>query len=297
MPSIASPIIAIRKTSPLILALIFSIGIGVLGGPMRAHAQNSSEIPVATVNGEEIFLDEVMRLIDNLPPEIRQQPLTNYFDRLVDDIVDSRLAAGMAEKGGLAKNPEIARQINIAAQRVLAETWINTELAKAVTNEHIKAAYETFIADETAREEIHARHILVKDKKEAEDIIAQLKKGADFALLAQEKSTGPSGPDGGDLGYFQRGAMVPGFEIAAFNLKKGTFSKQPVQTQFGWHIIMVEDKRIAEAPSLDALTPHLRQNLITQNLGRILDNLRKNAKIERRPFEEIRNDAQKPTTN
>ena len=225
-----------------------------------------------------------------------QQPLETYFDRLIDDIVDSRLAAAAGNEAGLTNDEDIIVQMSIAAQRVLAEAWINRELRKSVSDDAIQQAYETFVADEQSRREVKARHILVKEKTEAEAIIAELKGGADFAELAKTKSTGPSGPNGGDLGYFPRGAMVPAFEMAAFALEAGSFTEAPVQTQFGWHIILVEDKRISEAPTIEELAPQLRQNLISQNLGRLLDGLRVDAKLERRSFADIRLEAQAAST-
>ena len=242
-----------------------------------ALAQEEPKIPVATVNGEDIFLDEVMALTDRLPPELRQQPLEAYFDRLVDDIIDSRLAAAAGNEAGLTEDPDVLRRMSIAAQRVLAEAWIGREIRQRVTDAELKAAYDTYIADTGSREEVKARHILVAEKQTAEEIINQLNGGADFVTLAKEKSTGPSGPNGGDLGYFGRGAMVPTFEAAAFALAAGDYSKTPVQTQFGWHIILLEDKRTAEPPSYAELEPQLRQNLISQNLARLLDGLRQNA--------------------
>jgi len=144
---------------------------------------------------------------------------------------------------------------------------------------------------------VKARHILVAEKQAAEDIIRQLKGGADFIMLAKEKSTGPSGPNGGDLGYFGRGAMLPAFETAAFDLDIGQHSQFPVQTQFGWHVILLEDKRIAEPPSYVALQPQLQQNLINQNLARLLDGLRQGASFSKRSFTDIRRDAQAANEN
>ena len=277
---------------PALRALILSLGLasGFVLSPVLA--QEEPKVPVASVNGEEIFLDEVMALTDRLPAEMRRQPLETYFDRLVDDIIDSRLAAAAGNEAGLTEDPEILRRMSIAAQRVLAEAWIGQEIRKRVTDADLKAAYDTYIADTGSREEVKARHILVAEKQTAEDIIKQLDGGADFIALAKEKSTGPSGPNGGDLGYFGRGAMVPTFEAAAFALAAGEYSKTPVQTQFGWHIILLEDKRTAEPPSYAELEPQLRQNLISQNLARLLDGLRQDAELSRRRFEDIRNDAQ-----
>ena len=193
---------------------------------------------------------------------------------------------------GLTEDEDVVRKMSIAAQRVLAEAWLNRELRKIVTDDAIQKAYDTFIADEQSRQEVRARHILLADKQAAEAVISELKEGADFSEVAKNKSTGPSAPNGGDLGYFVRGAMVPAFEAAAFALEPGSFSQSPVQTQFGWHVILVEDKRIAQAPSIEQLAPQLRQNLISQNLGRLLDGLRVEAKLERRSFADIRLEAQ-----
>jgi len=268
----------------------------VMAAPVP-NAFSQERILVAKLNGEDIYLDEVLRLVEKLPEEIRQQPLETYFDRLIDDIVDSRLAAAAGNEAGLTNDERVIEQMSIAAQRVLAEAWINSELRKSITDEAVQQAYDIFVADEQSRHEVRARHILVKEKAEAEAVIAELQGGADFAELAKKRSTGPSGPNGGDLGYFPRGAMVPAFENAAFALEAGSFTQTPVQTQFGWHIILVEEKRIAEAPTIEELAPQLRQNLISQNLGRLLDSLRTNARIERRPFADIRLEAQASSAN
>ena len=154
------------------------------------------------------------------------------------------------------------------------------------------ATYKLFIADNGSREEVKARHILVPEEATARTIIEKLTGGADFAEIAKTDSTGPSGPNGGDLGYFARGAMVPTFEAAAFELEPGSFTPEPVQTQFGWHVIKVEDRRVATPPSFEEMVPQLRQNLLNQTLGQILEKLRASAQINRRSFEDIRTEAQ-----
>ena len=288
-----APLMTIAKKCLPVLVLAGGL---VIAAPVP-NTFSQERILVAKLNGEDIYLDEVLRLVEKLPEEIRQQPLETYFDRLIDDIVDSRLAAAAGNEAGLTNDERVIEQMSIAAQRVLAEAWINSELRKSITDEAVQQAYDIFVADEQSRHEVRARHILVKEKAEAEAVIAELQGGADFAELAKKRSTGPSGPNGGDLGYFPRGAMVPAFENAAFALEAGSFTQTPVQTQFGWHIILVEEKRIAEAPTIEELAPQLRQNLISQNLGRLLDSLRTNARIERRPFADIRLEAQASSAN
>ena len=292
-----SPLLTITKICAKTYLPVLVLAGGLVMAAPAPNAFSQERILVAKLNGEDIYLDEVLRLVEKLPEEVRQQPLEAYFDRLVDDIVDSRLAATAGNDAGLTNDERVIEQMSIAAQRVLAEAWINSELRKSITDEAVQQAYDIFVADEQSRHEVRARHILVKDKAEAEAIISELQGGADFAELAKKRSTGPSGPNGGDLGYFPRGAMVPAFESAAFALEAGSFTQTPVQTQFGWHIILVEEKRIAEAPTIEELAPQLRQNLISQNLGRLLDSLRSNARIERRPFADIRLEAQASAAN
>jgi len=268
-----------------ILSAIMLTALIALTAPLQAQEQ---KIKVAEVNGEPIFLDEVMKIAEQLPADIRQQPLPNYFDRIIDDVIDSRLAAAAGNQAGLTSDPEVLTQMSIAAQRVLAEAFITTELRKVVTEEEVQKAYQLFISDKSAREEIKARHILVASEAEAKVIIAELNSGADFISLAKEKSTGPSGPNGGDLGYFARGAMVPSFENAAFALSVGSHSSEPVQTQFGWHVIKLEDKKTAEAPPFETIRGQLQANLANQALSRIIETLRAPASISRLSFEEVK---------
>jgi peptidyl-prolyl cis-trans isomerase C len=248
-------------------------------------------IPVGTVNGETIWLDEVMRQAERLPAKLRQAPIANYFDQLLTDMVDSRIAANAARTAKYDTKEEIASAMKTAADRVLAESWIGDKIAGDVNEKAIKKAYQTYTADTASREQVTAAHILVATENEAEAIITSLKSGADFAELAKSKSTGPSGPNGGSLGTFSRGQMVPAFENAAFMLGIGKFTTQPVQTQFGWHVIKIEAKEIAPAPSIDAMHDQLVQTLSTQALGRVLEELRARQDISLRSFDDIRKDA------
>lgn len=275
------------------LSLISCIsGVMMLAGFSHHLQAQEPKIEVAQVNGEIIYLDEVMQIAEQLPADIRQQPINTYFDRLVDDIIDARLAAAAGNAAGLTENPEILAQMSIAAQRVLAEAFIREEVRKAVTEEEMQKAYQLFVSDTQSREEIKARHILVATEDEARAIISELQSGADFITLAKEKSTGPSGPNGGDLGYFGRGAMVPSFENAAFATPTGQITTEPVQTQFGWHVITVEDRRTSEPPSFEQLQGQIQQNLANQSLARIIEGLRAPAAITRRSLDEIRADTQ-----
>ena len=276
--------------SSFMRASFASLVIGSTFAAMPVFAQE--KIAVGTVNGETIFLDEVMQLTEQLPDEYRRQPIENIYPNLVDEITNTKLAATAAKEADLQNNELVIDAIRIASERILAEAYFATEVRKIVTDEEIQSAYDRFVSDSDSREQISARHILVNEEAEAIDLIAKLEGGADFAALAQEFSTGPSGPKGGDLGYFGRGQMVPDFEAAAFELEIGTFTSRPVQTQFGWHVIKLEDKRTQPAPSLDEMRSQIAQGLSQQALARLIEELRKEAEITARSFADVRADAE-----
>ena len=255
------------------------------------YAQNN-RVPVGTVNGETLWLKDVMKQAERLPAEFRKAPIANYFDQLVADMVDARIAANEARLAKHDLREDVATAMKIAADRVLAESWLGDKVSLNVTDEAIQKAYQTFSADTASREQVTAAHILVETESEAKEIILSLEGGADFTELAKSKSTGPSGPNGGSLGKFSRGQMVPAFENAAFNLGAGEITKNPVQTQFGWHVIKVSEKAVKPAPSFDAMRDQLVNSLSRQHLGRVIESLRADQTIELRSFEDVRIEVQ-----
>ena len=258
-----------------------------------AHANDL--VSVGTVNGKDIWLDDVLRAAERLPKDFQEQPLENYYSQLVGDMIDSELAAIAARNDAYDTKPEIAAAMQMAANRVLAESWLAEKVRAEITESAIQSAYDKFVADTASREQVTASHILVETEAEAEAVIAALQNGDDFAELAKKKSTGPSGPNGGALGTFGRGQMVPAFETAAFNISIGSYSDTPVQTQFGWHVIKVDGKDIAPAPDLEAMRAQLANNLSTQTLGRLLEELRASQDIQLRSFADVRKDAMDAT--
>ena len=255
-------------------------------------AQAENRILVATINGEKIWLDQVMQAAEGLPPEYRNKPMQEYFGDIVADIIDTKLAAKAGEDAKLTDDPLVQDAMKLAGERILAEAWLAVTVREKMTDEALQQAYDTFVADEASREQITASHILVAAEEDAIAIIKNLNDGADFAEIAKEKSTGPSGPNGGELGTFGRGQMVPAFETAAFALPAGSFSATPVQTQFGWHVIKVSEKAVKPAPSFDDMRDQLVNSLSRQHLGRVIEGLRADQAIELRSFEDVRNDVQ-----
>lgn len=277
--------------------LVRRVSCGVLTAVCLAStmAQANDQISVGTVNGKDIWLDDVLRAAERLPEEFQQTPLENYYAQLVADIIDSQLAAAAARNDGFDQKLEIAGAMKMAANRVLAESWLAEKVRADVTETAIQNAYDKFVADTASREQVTASHILLETEADAKAVIAALQDGGDFAALAKEKSTGPSGPNGGALGTFGRGQMVPAFETAAFDLAVGSYSDTPVQTQFGWHVIKVDGKDIAPAPDLESMRAQLANNLSTQALGRLLEELRASQDIQLRSFADVREDAMNAT--
>ncbi|MBD1549159.1 peptidylprolyl isomerase [Labrenzia aggregata] len=234
---------------------------------------------VAKVGDAEITEADLAFAAQDIGNDLQKFPPTQWRSILLDVLVDMELFAQAAKKDGLDQSDDVKRQMNFLTLKVLRNAYLKDKIDSEISADDLKAAYEKKYADFKG-EEISARHILVKDKAEAEAIIKQLEDGADFAELAKEKSTGPSGPNGGDLGYFAKGQMVPDFEKAAFALEKGSFTKEPVQTQFGWHVIKVEDKRPQEKPKFEDVAAKLRQELIRARYDKVMEELKAETPVE-----------------
>ena len=259
--------------------------------PVQALAQDQSQdtsLEVLTINGQGFSLNLVGSIINQLPDNVRNQPIDVYYNSVIDDIVDTKLTANAAKESGLADNPLLREIAERAYDRVIAEAWLNDALNSRINEDMINQSYNDLVADTESRTETRARHILLDNKDAATDAIKRLDNGEDFADLAKELSTGPSGPNGGDLGYFRRGAMVPSFELASFQMEVGSYSKEPVQTQFGWHVIKVEDRRVADAPALADVRDQLRSSISVKIAGSIIADLRSKAEISRMSLEDVR---------
>ena len=236
---------------------------------------------VATVNGTKILKSMLVTAQQLLPEQYQKIPLMQIYPALVDTVIDMKLSAADARKKRLHETKEFKVLMSRVEDQMLQRTVLQAEMDKALTEEALKRRYDALIADEKSSTEVHARHILVKTKEEANDIIEQLQNGASFEVTAKEKSTGPSATSGGDLGFFGKGQMVPEFEKAAFSLRKGKFTDTPVKTQFGWHIIKLEDRRKSEPPSFESIKQKLQTEISQETGAEYVSGLRKEAKIER----------------
>jgi peptidyl-prolyl cis-trans isomerase C len=200
---------------------------------------------------------------------------------LINGLIDIRLMARAAESQGLDKDAAAARRLSFLHDRALRSEYLKVNVFEAITEEAVKKLYDEQVAAFTPEEEIRASHILVETEDEAKAIVAKLDGGADFAALAKDNSLDlGSGANGGDLDFFGRGRMVPPFEEAAFALAPGTYTKTPVKSDFGWHVILVVEKRMSKPPTLEVVQDALREEVAKQLFVAALDKLRSEAKIE-----------------
>lgn len=235
---------------------------------------------VARVNGAEIRRSEVIQVMENLPEQYRSLPPVYLFDLVLTQMVDRKLVVAEADKAKLGDDAMVKKRVEEARERAVQELFISREVEKGLTEDKLRERYKKMIAENTAEEEIRARHILVQDENEAKALIAELKKGKDFAELAKSKSSGPSANSGGDLGFFKKEDMVPEFTEAAFALKPGAYTETPVKSQFGWHVIKLEERRKAPPPEFEASKDELRQQVARESINEIVTKLRSGAKVE-----------------
>jgi peptidyl-prolyl cis-trans isomerase C len=236
---------------------------------------------VATVNGKDITRSDVLSFISNLPEQVRQMPLENLFSLAQDQVINNELVNEKAKAAKLDGDPEVEKLTVQAKEQIVRGVYMDRELAKAVTEDKTRKAYATYVAGMGDVQETKARHILVDSEAKAKEVIAKLKGGAKFEDVAKEYSKGPSGQNGGELGWFAKNEMVPEFANAAFALGKGEVSKTPVKTQFGWHVIQVEDRRQRPVPDYDSVKPQVEAKLRQEALNDILAAWNKDAKIKK----------------
>ncbi|MGH8370199.1 MAG: foldase protein PrsA [Gammaproteobacteria bacterium] len=235
---------------------------------------------LATVNGTPITNDMFRAYVRTLAGGQEPQLTKQQHDAVMDHLIDMMVLAQDAEKTGMDKDAKVAAELKVQHDAMLAQSLVRQYVDKhPVTDEQIKAEYAKNTKS-VSGEEFRARHILVSDEKLAKSIIAQLNKGADFAKLAKKYSSDSSGKSGGELGWFSPDQMVPQFSQAVAKLKKGEYTKTPVHTQFGWHVIQLEDTRSTPAPSLDSMRQQLENKLQGDNIQDYVKGLRSAAKVD-----------------
>jgi len=233
---------------------------------------------VARVNGVDIKQSDLEFAASEVGPRLASLPPADRRRVLLQYVIENELMAGAGQKDSLDKTESFPGRVAYHQRRALRDAFFDAKITDAVTEADAKKIFDEKIVEVKPEQEIHARHILVGTEAEAKEVAERLKKGEDFAALAKEKSKDP-GAEGGDLGFFTRGQMLKPFEDAAFKLEVGEIS-EPVQTQFGWHIILVEEKRDQPLPSFDQVKDAIIAQLVQAKAQQVVTGLRNAAEIE-----------------
>lgn len=224
---------------------------------------------VATVDGKPIYLSEVKTVAQQMP-QLAELPFDMIYPKLLNEMINARVLQQAALDSDLEGDSFVQQRLKAVHDQILAQSYLLKQLATLATEEELKKVYIEEIKNFRRPEEIHARHILVKTSKEARDILIQLKAGADFKMLANTKSLDAENNNGGDLGYFQKDMMIPEFSEPVFTMKKGQIS-EPIKTPFGWHIVLVEDRRLANPPAFEDVKEQLRQVVYEKNKDAVIE--------------------------
>ena len=265
-----------------IAALLF-----VLPAASGCSKNSSSEAPASTsdpviarVNGVDIKQSDLALAEEDVGADMQAASPEAKREHLISYLADIIMVTQAADKKNLADNPDFKRRLAFLRSKLLMGYELQQEAKTALTDEALKQTYDEAVKSMSGQEEVRARHILVEGEDEAKAIIEQLKGGADFAKLAKEKSKDPGAAEGGDLGYFTKDQMVPEFADVAFKMYPGQLSN-PVKTQFGWHVIKVEDKRTKQPPEFEKVKDQIEAYLARKAQSDFIAKLRQSAKVER----------------
>ena len=247
----------------------------LLAGPARAEDK-----VLAKVNGSEIRQSDLALAEEELGPSLSQMDPATKDENVLSFLIDMKIVAKAAEDEKIADTDDFKKRMTFTRNRLLMDSLLGAKGKAATTDDAMKKVYEDASKQISGEQEVHARHILVETEDEAKAVKAELDKGADFAELAKKKSKDPGASDGGDLGFFTKDQMVPEFSAVAFSLAPGKIS-DPVKTQFGWHIIKVEEKRKRKAPDFDQVKAQIETYVTRKAQAEYVGKLRDAAKIER----------------
>jgi peptidyl-prolyl cis-trans isomerase C len=256
-------------------ALSGCLAMALIAGPVRAEDK-----VLAKVNGSEIRQSDVALAEEELGPSLAQMDPSTKDENVLSFLIDMKIVSKAAEDKKIQDGEDFKKRLAFTRSRLLMDSLLASEGKAATNDESMKKVYEEASKQIGGEEEVHARHILVETEDEAKAVAEELKKGADFAELAKKKSKDPGASDGGDLGFFTKDQMVPEFSQAAFALEPGKVS-DPVKSQFGWHIIKVEEKRKRKAPDFEQVKSQIETYVTRKAQADYVGKLREAAKIER----------------
>jgi peptidyl-prolyl cis-trans isomerase C len=245
--------------------------------PMRAVA----DPVVGSVEGHPIYLSELGEASKTLPENLHGLPFDTLYPVLLERLIDHESLVIMARRNGLEETRAVRREIQAATERILEGAYLEQTAAPLVTEQAIRARYQRLYGNHAATQEVRARHILVTTEAEARKVLADLQKGADFATMASVLSKDPDAAKGGDLGFFRREQVWPGFADVAFSLQPGQIGPTPIKNEFGWHVIKVEERRLVAPPSLSDVHDQLRQDLLAAAVRQTVAEARSQLEIHR----------------
>lgn len=257
---------------PLTLAAVAAL----LTLAMPAQAE---EGVAAIVNGDKIYTKDVNKAIETMG--VKSGDAEKLYPMVLEQIVNEKLIEEAVAKAKVTDSEDYKKRLDVLKVQLAKQMYLENALKDKISDKAVKAEYEKFKKENSGKTEIHARHILVPTEEEAKQVIKDLDGGAKFEELAAKRSSGPAATNGGDLGYFAKEDMVPEFSKAAFALKKGEYTKTPVKTGFGWHVIKVEDKRERAVPEQAQLEMPIRNKLGQEALVSLAEKLRADAKVEK----------------
>jgi len=252
-----------------------------------AFAQDPDTIIAAKVNDHIISAKDVLIALEKLPEKIKEQPLPDLYPEIVKKIISEHLISKQAYKDNLDKNKKVLAEVNKVKDKIMVQFWIDNYVAEQLNAKNIEKVYQSYQKNFKSSKEFNSSHILVQEEKSALNIIKKLNKKANFSDLAKEFSIGPSGKNGGQLGWFSAGRMVKEFEKATFLLKKGQVTKKPVKTQFGFHIIQLNDIRESKPKKLSEIMPDIHKLIKKKSLLNLEKQIRKNQIIVINKFEDV----------
>ena len=252
-----------------------------------AFAQDPDTIIAAKVNDHIISAKDVLIALEKLPEKIKEQPLPSIYPKLINELINQHLIAQQAYKEKLDQNKKVLSELNKSKEQIMAKFWLKNFLDKQAKKKNIEAFYKNYLKTFKVSKEFNASHILVKEKKTASEIIKKLNNKSNFTDLAKQFSIGPSGKNGGNLNWFSPGQMVQSFEEATFALNKGQITQKPVQTKFGFHIIILNDVRESKPKNLSEIEQQIIKIIKKNSLLDLEKKLKKNQKIIINKFEEV----------
>lgn len=272
-----------RRPALILAALLVPAGLALAQGPAPAPTPAPAADPVlARVDGIEIRQSDVEAEMRRLPEELRNMPPAMLQPLMLDQMITQKALVAAARARGLDRDAEVIARLRRAEDETLQQALLLREVQPLLTEEALRARYQAEIASRPPEEEIRASHILLASEADARTVLAEVRRpGADFAEIARRRSTDPGARNGGDLGFFKRGDMIPEFEQAAFALRPGEISAAPVRTQFGWHVIRLEERRAVPAPGFDESREGLRQQAFEEGVNAAVERIRAAATVER----------------